>query len=52
MAFVSMDSNGTPFYPNNVAVGSGAPNKRDDVLLVQRMRHRIHIDSTAGLPAG
>jgi hypothetical protein len=44
MAYIGDTGDGGNYYNVNYAVGKNAPNKRDDVLLVQWMLHRVYID--------
>jgi hypothetical protein len=50
MAYIDSTDDGGNYYNVNFAVGSNAPNKRDDVLLVQWMLHRIYIDDPRFAP--
>lgn len=43
MAYIG-EAADSQFYNVNFAVGSTAPNRRDDVMLVQWMLHRVYID--------
>jgi hypothetical protein len=46
------DIEGIPtFYNLTMAVGDGAPNKRDDVMLVQFLLSEVHKGATAFVPA-
>src|SRR5262249_1622877 len=46
MAYIDRTSDpvGGDFYNANFAVGPNAPNKRDDVMLVQWLLHRVYMD--------
>jgi hypothetical protein len=44
MAYIGETGDGGNYYNVNYAVGYNAPNKRDDVLLVQWMLHRVFTD--------
>jgi hypothetical protein len=45
MAYIATAGDGSNFYNVNFAVGVKAPNKRDDVFLVQWMLHRVYADT-------
>lgn len=45
MAYIGETGDGGNYYNVNYAVGNKSPNKRDDVLLVQWMLHRVYIDN-------
>jgi hypothetical protein len=44
MAYIGDTADGGNYYNVNFAVGSRSPNKRDDVLLVQWLLHRVYLD--------
>lgn len=44
MAYIGATVDGGTFYNVNFAVGNNAPNKRDDVLLVQWMLKHVYAD--------
>lgn len=50
MAYIGTTGDGSNYYNTNYAVGIPAPNKRDDVLLVQWMLHRVFTDHPAFVP--
>src|SRR4051794_36129347 len=44
MAYLGDTGDGGNYYNVNFAVGPRAPNKRDDILLVQWLLHRVYAD--------
>jgi hypothetical protein len=50
MAYIGTTGDGGNVYNVNYAVGTRAPNKRDDVLLVQWMLHRVFTDHPSFVP--
>src|SRR5262245_18713562 len=50
VAYIGETNDGGNFYNVNFAVAARAPNKRDDVLLVQWLLHRAYTDHPRLLP--
>ncbi len=50
MAYIGDTADGGNYYNVNFAVGLPAPNKRDDVLLVQWLLHRVYADHPFFVP--
>src|SRR5689334_18818284 len=44
MAYLGETADGGNYYNVHSAVAAGAPNRRDDVLLVQWLLHRVYAD--------
>lgn len=44
MAYIGETGDGSSYYALNHAVGDRSPNRRDDILLVQWLLHRVYAD--------